>query len=199
MTDEQFEKVYGQCVEFLKERVSYMWKEGANPIENSVSTWSNRISYASIKKRGTARDKSYLEAGNRNKERQQGSKRKRERSANIRHPTRQDRYIRRGLQQHHGASNDHCGAVGGAGASFEEVFADVGEMTATMEERMEEIQQDVGRADEEDHRVEEERRIREEGLAYRPSPLLRNYGDVSGFDRQRLGERMAAILPPRIL
>jgi hypothetical protein len=91
----------------------------------------------------------------------------------MRHPTRQERYIRRGLHQHHGASNDHCGAVGGAGASFEEVFADVGEMTGIVEEQMEEIQQDVARADEEDHRVEEERLIREEGLTYRPSPLLR--------------------------
>ena len=104
--------------------------------------------------------------GNRNKkERQEGSKRKRQRSTNIRHLTRQDRYFKRGLRQQEAAGGNNDGGAppaGGGGASFEEAFADVGEMTATMEARMEEIQQDVARANEEDRMEEEGRQIREQ-------------------------------------
>ena len=42
---------------------------------------------------------------------------------------------------------------------------------------------------------DEERQFREEGWASRPIPRLRNYGDVSGFDRQRMGKRLAEEVP----
>ena len=42
----------------------------------------------------------------------------------------------------------------------------------------------------------EERQIRKEGWASRPIPALRNYGDVSGFDRRQMGERIREMLAP---
>ena len=76
-----------------------------------------------------------------------------------------------------------------------EAFADVGELTVAMEERMEAIERDVAIGEEAVRNEEEEMTIREEGWASMPIPRFRNYGDVSGFDRRQLGERMAAVLP----
>ena len=81
---------------FLKERVSYVWKERTNPKEYSVGTWSNRTGYASVKKHGTENDKTYLkEPTSRNKEKQDGAKRKRKAKENTKHPIRQEKRIQR--------------------------------------------------------------------------------------------------------
>lgn len=87
LTDEAFARVFVDCMDFLKERVSYLWKERSNPREYGVGTWSNKISYSSIKKFGTNSDKTFLtEPTKRNKEKRQNLKRKRQRKENTRHP-----------------------------------------------------------------------------------------------------------------
>ena len=44
VTDDVLERVYDECMVFLKERVSYLWKGRSNPREYSVGTWSNKVS-----------------------------------------------------------------------------------------------------------------------------------------------------------
>ena len=58
------------------------------------------------------------------------------------------------------------------------------------------IERDVAIEEEVVRIREQERTIAEEGWATGPIPRFRNYGDMSGFDRQRLGERMSTFLPP---
>ena len=81
------------------------------------------------------------------------------------------------------------------GETFATAFAHVGEMTEAMMQRDEEIQREVEAEQQQARRDEEVRRIREEGWTSRPIPAIRNYGDVSGFDRQQLGQRISEILP----
>jgi len=47
----------------------------------------------------------------------------------------------------------------------------------------------------EEEAIEEERMIREQGVAFRPAPRLRNYGDVSNSDRQSMVARINTMLP----
>ena len=86
------------------------------------------------------------------------------------------------------------------GTWFAEASADVGELTVAMEEHsMEASERDVAIEEEaayNEDNEEDEWTIREEGWASRPIPRFQNYGDVSGFYRRQLGERMAAVLPP---
>lgn len=196
VTDEVFERVFNECMEYLKEHVSYLWKERSNPREYSVGTWSNKTSYSAIKKFGTVSDKMHLtEPTNRNKDKQ-SARRKRKRSINTKHPNRQDRTIRRARERQTETRTNNSGHGGDDdGVSFASAFADVREMTEAMERRMEEIQREVEASELENRREAERRQLREEGWISRPIPAIRNYGDVSAFDRHQLGERIAEILP----
>jgi hypothetical protein len=210
VTEGVFERVYSECTEFLKDKVSYLWKkERSNPMEYSVGTWSNKTHYSSVKKLGTDGDKDRLiDAGSRNKEKREGAKRKRKAVATVRHPVRQDKRVQAKERQGRvplpaadgtrPSGNDSCLAAGtpGGGTSFRDAFADVGELTVAQKARMVAIERDVAIGDEAARNEEEERTIREEGWASRPIPTFRNYGDMSGFDRQQLGERMSVVLPP---
>ena len=191
LTDEVFERVYGDCMDFLKERVSYLWKERSNPREYSIGTWSNKISYSSIKKFGTDRDKTFLtEPTKRNQDKQDSLTRKRQRKENTRHPKRQQRTIRKQNERHvrNNGSND-------GDETFATAFEHIGEMTQAMVQRDEEIRLEQVVEEQQARREEEVRQIREEGWASRPIPLVRNYGDVSAFDRQQTGERISQIFP----
>ena len=77
--------------------------------------------------------------------------------------------------------------------TFRTAFEHVGEMTEAMRQRDEEIRLEVEAEEQVARRDEEVRRIREEGWTSRPIPAIRNYGDVSGFDRQQLSERISEI------
>ena len=79
--------------------------------------------------------------------------------------------------------------------TFAAAFAHVGEMTDAMLRRDEEIRQEVQAEEQQARREAEVRQLREEGWASRPIPAIRNYGDVSGFDRQQLGQRINEIFP----
>ena len=180
ITDDDFERVYVECIEFLKGRVSYLWKERSNPKEYTIGTWSNKVSYSSIKKFGTDADKSYLtEPSNRNNNKQKTS-RKRSRSANTKYPTRQAKSIRRAREQQAEVTDGNNGGGNNDedGESFATAFAHVGELTEAMEQRLEEIRQEVVVADEQARRDQETRQIREEGWASRPIPTIRNYRDM---------------------
>ena len=96
VSEEEIEKLLEACMVFLKERLSYLWKDRSNPREFSVGTWSNKCSYGSVLKYGTQGDKSYLkEPTKRNKTKQQQGTRKRPMKPHTKHPTRQDRSIRK--------------------------------------------------------------------------------------------------------
>jgi hypothetical protein len=188
ITDEVFETVYASCIDFLRERVSYVWKDRSNPREYSMATWSNKVSYSSIKKFGTNSDKSFLaEPTKRNQEKQDRLRRKRPRKENTRHPKRQHRTIHKANVGAHDNGNDN--------ETFATAFENVGEMTEAMRQREAEIRLEVETEDQEAHHAEEVRRIREEGWTSRPIPLVRNYGDVSGFDRQQTVEQIIEIYP----
>ena len=197
VTDEVVEKVYGECIEFLEKRVSYLWKGRSNPKEYSVGTWSNKTSYASIVTFGTVEDKLQLkEPSNWNKlkrgpggdlpsRRQRGTLR-----SNTKYPVRQQQNRQRAAARRMG------GAVDG-GEAFAMAFAEAGgagELTDYQQHRLQEIIQEVAASEEQNREVEEERQIREEGWASRPIPALRNYGDVSGFDRRQMVDRIEAVL-----
>lgn len=87
IADEDVRRMYDECIEFLKEEgVTYLWKERSNPEDYSLGTWSNKVSYSSIQKFGTDKDKSCLtEPTNRNNNKKKGS-RKRSRSTNVKYP-----------------------------------------------------------------------------------------------------------------
>lgn len=134
ITDDVFEWVYDECIAFLQERVSYLWKERCNPREYNIGTWSA----SSIKKFGTDRDKSYLtEPTSRNSNKRNGS-RKRSRSTNVKYPTRQERAIRRAREQQadqvmQGEDVNNNGGDDEGGSSFVTAFAHVGELTEAIE------------------------------------------------------------------
>ena len=274
VTDEEIVSIHGKCMVFLKERVAYLWKDRSNPKEYSVGTWSNRISYASIMKYGTAADKQLLkEPSNRNKA-GNGVRRKRQIKSNVKHPSRQDRMVNKAAAAGGGTDSVAVAAAGGGGGSaggvtaggasnvarvvaaagggsgttaggsnvatggrgsnvatggrgsgrgggrgsgrgggragrgraaaggadggelFTAAFAEVdGELPEALRQRHEQIVTEDAIVEAAARLQDEERQFREEGWASRPIPRLRNYGDVSGFDRQRMGKRLAEEVP----
>ena len=198
VTDEVVEKVYCECMVFLKEQVSYLWKGRSNPKEYSVGTWSNKTSYASIITYGTAEDKLLLkEPSNRNKVKRGvgGLPRKRTRTtlSSTKYPVRQQQNRQRRAAARMSGSE---GIVDDGGErTFAMAFAESGgELTDGQERRWQEIVQEVAASDERNREEEEERQIREEGWASRPIPVLRNYGDISGFDRRQMVDRIGQVL-----
>jgi hypothetical protein len=192
VTDEDLERIYSNCIDFLKERVSYLWKGRSNPKEYSLGTWSNKVSYSAIKKFGSNSDKAYLlEPSNRNKDKRNAG-RKRTRSTSIKHPTRQERRAR---NQHRDATVQNEEPGNGGNTEFATAFAHLGELTEANEQRLEEIRQEVAMEDQQARRADEARQIREEGWASRPIPTLRNYGNMAAFDRQQIGQKIGEIYP----
>jgi hypothetical protein len=85
----------------------------------------------------------------------------------------------------HGNHDDDDGGGKLFAAAFAEVPVDT-ELPEALQRRHQEIVRE-DRANEERVQFEAEtRQIVEEGWASRPIPALRNYGDVSGFDRQQM-------------
>ena len=183
ITEEIILKAYDDCISFLKGRVSYLFQRGrTNPTEYSLGTWSNKTSFSVISKAGTEQDKAGMNVANRRNQQRQPKTRKRKLSTHAKYPKRQGKNKRREVTEP-------------AGPSFATAFAHVGELTEAMEQRLEEIRVETEAMDREAARQEEVRRIREEGWTSRPIPAIRNYGDVSGFDRQQIGRAIDEIYP----
>jgi len=101
LSEQEIQNVFNRCLEFLKGRVSYLWKQGgsSNPSEFTVGTWSNRTSRSWVMNHGTESDKALLgERNARHQEREKGARRKRGRVENPKYPERQQRR-RRGEAQ----------------------------------------------------------------------------------------------------
>jgi len=97
LSEEEIQNVFNKCVEFLKERVSYLWKRrgSSNPTEFTLGTWSNRISRSWVMRNGSESDIALLGEGNaRHQGREKGAKRKRDRVDHPKYPERQERRIR---------------------------------------------------------------------------------------------------------
>ena len=61
LTEEQIDKTYNHCIDYLKSRVSYCFAGDKNPVtEWGLSTWANRLSQSTIENKGTASDKEKL-------------------------------------------------------------------------------------------------------------------------------------------
>ena len=80
MPVEGIDAYYQECVTVLKERVSYCFRNGADPLSSlGLSSWTLKTRYAHIEKHGTEADKQLLpERGSRNKP-HTGAKRSRKR------------------------------------------------------------------------------------------------------------------------
>lgn len=155
-------------------------------MQYTLGTWSNKTSYSAISKSGTEQDKAAMSEKNSRNQQRQPKSRKRNLSTHPRYPNRQGRRNR--LQ-------NRSEEQGTAGPLFATAFEHVGEMTEAMIQRDQEIRLQVETEEREARREEEVRQIREEGWTSRPIPLVRNYGDVSAFDRQQTGERISQIYP----
>ena len=184
ITEEIIQKAYDDCISFLKGRVSYLFQNGrTNPTQYSLGTWSNKTSFSAIAKAGTEQDKAAMSEANRRNHQRQPKTTETELSTHAKYPKRQ------------GKNRRQAGQVETAGPSFATAFAHVGELTEAMEQRLEEIRVETEAMEQETRREEEARQIREEGWASRPIPAIRNYGDVSAFDRQQIGQTINEIYP----
>ena len=99
-TEEELKAYYDECIRFLKERVSYCFKEGkgVKALGNQISTWSKSVARSRIDALGTDSDKGFLmKATNRNKPKRAGTKLKRNRSlaTSPKYPDRQNKRQRR--------------------------------------------------------------------------------------------------------
>jgi hypothetical protein len=92
ITDKMIEEYYNDCVDYLKERVSYCFEKG-DAMNWTLSTWSKKVQRSYIEKHGNQSDKEHLkEATPSNKER--GFKRRKRISENrppSKYPQRQKR------------------------------------------------------------------------------------------------------------
>jgi hypothetical protein len=88
---EDIDKYYKTSVNFLKSRVTYCFQGDRNPLEWSVTTWSNRTRRSSIEKHGTENDNEYLEAASWRNQPKSTKSRKREVAAKPLYPNRQRR------------------------------------------------------------------------------------------------------------
>jgi hypothetical protein len=69
ITDKMIEEYYNDCVDYLKERVSYCFEKG-DAMNWTLSTWSKKVQRSYIEKHGNQSDKEHLkEATPSNKER----------------------------------------------------------------------------------------------------------------------------------
>ena len=195
ITDDLLQKTFDDCIAFLQSRVSYLFgKSRSNPTQYSLATWSNKTSFSAISKDGTEADKAAMSEGNRRNLQRQPKTRKRNLALRPKYPNRQGRKRRQhdGSEEHGRTTTTTTTTT--TGTSFATAFEEV-EMTAEMRRREEEIRVQVEVEDREARRTEELRRIREEGWTSRPIPRIRNYGDMSGFDRQHIAEQINQILP----
>ena len=82
--------------------------------------------------------------------------------------------------------------------AFAAAFADVTEGAGELPEHLQQRFDEIVTADAETellNRIEaEDRQIREEGWASRPIPVLRNYGNLSQFNRQQMVNRIGEII-----
>jgi len=129
-TGDDLEKYYSSCLEFLRGRVSYCFKNG-NSGTWSTGTWSNRIQRSTILKMGTDEDKIQLgNATNRNVPKPGGSKRKRWQHDRPRYLDRQRK--RDGRRQQNLDRNGDC---------FLDALADVGGVMEAVHRRDMEMQE----------------------------------------------------------
>jgi hypothetical protein len=105
MTDADINQIYEQCIDFLKENVSYCFQSRrANPTNWVLGTWSMKTRRSTILKKGTEADKSKVAtATNRNRARRPNTRPGRQMATNplyrYRQRQRVDRLIRNTPQQ----------------------------------------------------------------------------------------------------
>jgi len=103
----------------------------------------------------------------------------------------------RGRGSQHGRGRGSLGHGGGrdSGNLFASAFAEVdGDLPEALQHRHEEIVREDRAHEEEVQFDEEARQIREEGWASRPIPAIRNYDNLSGFHRKRMGTVIEGVL-----
>jgi hypothetical protein len=117
MTDVAIERIYDQCVDFLKENVSYCFASlRTNPTKWGLGTWSLKTRRSTILKKGTVADKAKVAAAtNRNRARVPGTRPGRQVATNPHYRYRQRQRVERLLrnnipagdnQQQEAAEND---------------------------------------------------------------------------------------------
>lgn len=91
VTEERLQQVHQQCIDFLKARVSYVWKKGRNHTEYCLGTWALKVSYGEVMKSGTDADKAQLKEPTKlNKQKRAGgAPRKRTAAVAPKYPARQ--------------------------------------------------------------------------------------------------------------
>lgn len=192
MSDEALAEVYGQCVTFLRARVSYLFagENKPDPLQFTIGTWSKYTSRSWILEHGTEDDKALLgEGSNRNKKKQEGLKRRRAREENPKYPCRQARRIRQRQRQQQQKEDD-------GGVAFAEAFDHAGlQLNPGMVRRLRAIETVVDDEMKEERIAAEQQRIIEQGVTYREVTGVRNYGDVSDHDRRRMVEILDEALP----
>ena len=200
MTTEEIESYYRECVQVLKDRVSYCFAN-VDPSGWSTSTWVNRISRSSILKLGTEVDRSYLEEASYRNQPRVGVTRKRQLLEAPKYPGRQNR-----RQKQLSAGRDLLARetrlipVGNEQEerSFAEAFPLVemdDEMIARGKESFAEAER-INRAELEGEATARASSARHAEVFVSPfdpqRQVQRNYGgDISGFSREAYGEILA--------
>jgi hypothetical protein len=157
MTDGEIERIYDQCINFLKENVSYCFQSRrANPTNWALGTWSIKTRRSSILKNGTEEDKAkVVDATNRNRARGPNTRPGRQNATNplyrYRQRSRVERLIRNNQQQE--TKEDDEDAFGNRNnqqqetkEDDEDVFGNVfhnAELSEAARARLEEIRQEV--------------------------------------------------------
>ena len=76
--EDEFENLYRECIELLRQKVSYCFAGKRDPLTWTIATWSNRARRSSIEKLGTEEDRANLpEVGERNRGGNRSTRRKR--------------------------------------------------------------------------------------------------------------------------
>lgn len=100
MTDADINRIYEQCINFLKENVSYCFQSRrANPTNWVLGTWSMKTRRSTILKKGTEADKAKVAtATNRNRARRPNTRPGRQMATNPMYPYRQRQRVERLIQ-----------------------------------------------------------------------------------------------------
>ncbi len=134
VTDVDINRIYEQCLAFLKENVSYCFaSRRTNPTKWVLGTWSLKTRRSTILKKGTEADKAKLAtATNRNQRRRALTQPGRQMAENPMYPYRQRQHVGRLLTQ--AVNDDHDEEENDEGKAFGDAFQDV-ELTAAAQAR----------------------------------------------------------------
>ena len=108
ITDVAIERIYDQCVNFLKENVAYCFASlRANPTKWGLGTWSLKTRHSTILKKGTEADKAKVAvATNRNRARRQNTRPGRQVATNPLYGYRQRQRVQRLIRNNIPAENN---------------------------------------------------------------------------------------------